>query len=172
MQRRGVERVIAKALQTLPVGFRVARQNASFTNLGHEPDHWRCPQFGRYRGESGHDADGPIRSRMTQRGDRRWISGCKCCVVSLGQPRLMAGADIELTRMTDDIYGRQVGLARMVSRLAALETARPSYETEADNDDRLGRPQNRPRSEWCQRSRSLGQAQLSNHETYFRGDAS
>ena len=51
MQRRGVERVIAKALQTLPVGFRVARQNASFTNLGHEPDHWRCPQFGRYQGE-------------------------------------------------------------------------------------------------------------------------
>jgi len=35
MQRRGVERVIAKALQTLPVGFRVARQNASVTNLGH-----------------------------------------------------------------------------------------------------------------------------------------
>ena len=29
------------------------------------------------------------------------------------------------------------GLARMVDLFAALDTARPLYETEADNDDRL-----------------------------------
>ena len=31
-----------------------------------EADNPECPQFGRYRGVSGHDADGPIRSRMAQ----------------------------------------------------------------------------------------------------------
>jgi hypothetical protein len=35
MQRRGVDRVTAQSLANVPVGFRVARQNASFTNLGH-----------------------------------------------------------------------------------------------------------------------------------------
>src|SRR6266849_6976449 len=31
----------------------------------HEPDLQRCPQFGRYRGESGRRTDSPIWSRMT-----------------------------------------------------------------------------------------------------------
>src|ERR1700716_777985 len=117
-----------------------------------------------FRGESGSSADIAKPSLSTQCGHRRWIS-CKCCVVSPGQPRLMARADIlELTRMTDDVYGRTGWSGPHGGPVAALDTARPSFETEADNDDRLGRPQNRPRSKWCQRSRSLGQAQLSNHE--------
>src|SRR4030081_2419369 len=45
-------------------------------------------------------------TKSTQCGHRRWISR-KCCIVSPGQPRLMARADIlDLTRMTDDVYGR------------------------------------------------------------------
>jgi len=42
----------------------------------HQPDHQRCPQFGHYRGESGHGANGPIRSRLTKlRHPTPWYYG-------------------------------------------------------------------------------------------------
>jgi hypothetical protein len=44
------------------------RRRSCWVLFWHEPDHQRCPQFGRYRGESGHGAHSPIRSRMTPSG--------------------------------------------------------------------------------------------------------
>ena len=45
-------------------------QRADFRSW-HEPDHQRCPQFARYREETGHGPKDPIRSKLTHLGSRR-----------------------------------------------------------------------------------------------------
>jgi hypothetical protein len=53
---------------TGPIGFAAATFDY---RMGHETDMPRCPQFGRYQGESGHNADGPLRSRIADIGQPR-----------------------------------------------------------------------------------------------------
>ena len=48
----------------------------------HEPDLRCCPQFGRYQGESGRDADRPIRSRMIPNGPNSARAAVLACGIS------------------------------------------------------------------------------------------